>query len=466
MGAAHEPRTRRDASGRGLPSRRRLLTGASTALLGGLAASVLGCRADSRPPAGAPGLDALATRYVRLTRQLAQHQPSLVEVWLGAPASLGPRVPVPALRGAITALLADLRQERDAATAAHGADDGAGIAGRLLRARYLVAQVTALDAAAGRLLGESQRFTDEAARVFAGHALPPRDPAAVDAWRRELAERLPGAGSLAERHAAFRRGAAVPAARVETVFRAAVDWCRAASRAVLPLPEGETIAFSEASTGTWAGLSRPTGPRTSELRVSRQGGADAAHLLQLAAHEGVPGHHAQHVLAAAWLVERHGWHERQLLPAFGPHLLMAEGAADAGADLLLPLATRERVAAEVLLPAAGLAASLAPTLVRVERLAAGLDSEVAAIAADYLDTTLSADAATTRLRDDALVLDPPGLLAFIEKQRTKMLAYPLGRRLVLGALAAVPESRRWARLGSVAATCTLEPWPWSGEPFS
>ena len=92
--------------------------------------------------------------------------------------------------------------------------------------------------------------------------------------------------------------------------------------------------------------------------------------------------------------------------------------------------------------------------------AARLDIEVAAIAADYLDTALSADAATTRLRDDALVLDPSGLLAFIEKQRTKMLAYPLGRRLVQGALAAVPESQRWARLGSVATTCTLAPWPW------
>ncbi len=460
MGAAHGARTPRDASRLGPPSRRRLLTGVGAALLGGLAASAIGCRADSRPPAGAPGLDALATRYLRLTRQLAQHQPSLVEVWLGAPADPGPRVPVPELRDAITALLADLRQARDAATAGHGADDGPGIAGRLLRGRYLVAQVTALEAAAGRLLGESQRFTDEAARVFAGQVLPPRDPAALDAWRRELADLLPGAGSLAERHAAFRRGAAVPPARVETVFRAAVDWCRAASRPVLPLPEGETIAFSDAATGAWAGLSRPTGPRASELRVSRQGGADAAHLLQLAAHEGVPGHHAQHVLAAAWLVERHGWHERQLLPAFGPHLLLAEGAADAGADLLLPLATRERVAAEVLLPAAGLAASLAPVLVRVERLAARLDIEVAAIAADYLDTALSAEAATTRLRDDALVLDPPGLLAFIEKQRTKMLAYPLGRRLVQQALDSVPADRRWARLAAVATTCSLEPWPW------
>ena len=67
MGAAHEPRTPRDASGRDLPSRRRLLTGAGTALLGGLAAGALGCRGDSRPPAGAPGRGRASNRMADIS---------------------------------------------------------------------------------------------------------------------------------------------------------------------------------------------------------------------------------------------------------------------------------------------------------------------------------------------------------------------------------------------------------------
>ena len=180
--------------------------------------------------------------------------------------------------------------------------------------------------------------------------------------------------------------------------------------------------------------------------VARGGGSDAAHLLQLAAHEGTPGHHAQHVLATAQLVEARGWTERALTPAFGPHRLLAEGAAEAGAELLLPLEVRERVCAEVMMPAAGLPPALAPQLVRVERLVAALDLEVAQVAAAYLDTSLSMEAATVRLRDEALVLDPPGMLAFIEKQRSRVLAYPLGRRLVLDAVRAGVRGRPLATL--------------------
>ena len=162
------------------------------------------------------------------------------------------------------------------------------------------------------------------------------------------------------------------------------------------------------------------------------------------------------MLATARLVEARGWIERALQPAFGPHRLLAEGAADAGADLLLPLEVRERVCADVLLPAAGQLRNLAPRLARIERLAAALDLEVAHIAAEYLDTPLGTEAATARLRDDALVLDPSGLLAFIERQRSRVLAYPVGRRLVRDALAAAPAAGRWPRFAAISTVLDLD----------
>ncbi len=293
---------------------------------------------------------ALAERYVRLTQALALHQPSLVEAWLGpAPTSpAGPRRPVAALRAETTALLADVSMTKAATDAASNSTVGrkAGAASQeTTRLRYLEGQVRALDAAAARLLGESSTFAVQAARTF-GYAAPSRDAAALDRLRADLAALLPGAGTLAERHAAFRRAAAVPADRVDAVFAAAVDWCRRAAAGHLPLPAGETLTTRAEDTTGWAAFSRPTGPRASELWVARRGGADAAHLLQLAAHEGTPGHHAQHVLASAALVEGRGWPERALHPGFGPHRLVAEGAAEAGAALLLPEDVRIRVLAD------------------------------------------------------------------------------------------------------------------------
>lgn len=428
------------------PTRREAFTLAAAAFVGGAAVAVTGCRGPARADTAAPTLATLAERYTRLALQLARHQPSLIEVWLGPTEwNDGARAPVPSLKTGTAALVGDLAR---VATPASGDDR--------TRLRYLRGQAAALDAAAGRLLGEGQPFADEALRSL-GHAPPPRDAAALDALRRELAAALPpGPGTLAERHAAFRRGHAVPPERVEQVFSAAVAWCREAARPFLPLPPGETLTTRAADEAGWAAFSRPAGPLASELWVSHRGGADAAQVLQLAAHEGTPGHHAQHTLATAGLVEARGWVERQLTPSFGPHRLLAEGAAEAGADLLLPLATREQLCAELLMPAAGQAPAGAARLVRVERLAAGLGEEVAHIARAYLDSSQSAAAMTDRLRDEALVLDPGGMLSFIEKQRTKVLAYPLGRRLVQDTLDQVPAGRdRWQRFAALSTTLTL-----------
>lgn len=429
-------------------------------IAGGAAASLASCDGvaiSTTEPRLLPS--ALAERYIRLTLELSRHQPSLVDVWLGPAPPAAPRRPVAAIRTETTALLADVDMLMSAAAAADAVNTAAAPATRMAslesaRLHYLAGQARALDAAAGRLLGESTTFAAQAERVL-GHVAPPRDRAALDALRDDLGALLPGPGTLAERHAAFRRTAAVPPERVDAVFAAAVDWCRRTAAVHVPLPAGESLTTRTEETTGWAAFSRPTGPRTSELWVARRGGADAAHLLQLAAHEGTPGHHAQHVLASTELTERRGWTERALHPGFGPHRLMAEGAAEAGAALLLPEDVRIRVLAEVLLPAAGQSPGLAPRLARIERRAAALDLEVAYIAAEYLDTSLGVEATTARLRDDALVLDPPGMVGFIEKQRVYLLAYPLGRRLVTAALGDGADATRWARLAAIATTLTL-----------
>ena len=84
---------------------------------------------------------------------------------------------------------------------------------------------------------------------------------------------------------------------------------------------------------------------------------------------------------------------------------------------------------------------------------------MAHLAADYLDTPLGTEAATARLRDEALVLDPPGMLSFVEKQRSRVLAYPVGRRLVGEAVAAVPETSRWARFATITVLLDADPPP-------
>src|SRR5262245_98933 len=99
-------------------------------------------------------VDAIAERYVRLTLQLAQHQPSLVETYLGADSLRpGPRVPVGDIRVGID----ELERETAALSAAGGGDRD-----HQRRVRYLAGQAQALQTAARRLAGEGMRFADEA----------------------------------------------------------------------------------------------------------------------------------------------------------------------------------------------------------------------------------------------------------------------------------------------------------------
>jgi len=58
-------------------------------------------------------------------------------------------------------------------------------------------------------------------------------------------------------------------------------------------------------------------------------------------------------------------------------------------------------------------------------------------------------------RGRALVLDAQQFLFVIERQRTRLLAYPVGRRLVTAHVFDAPAARRWGRLADVATTMTL-----------
>jgi hypothetical protein len=55
-----------------------------------------------------------------------------------------------------------------------------------------------------------------------------------------------------------------------------------------------------------------------------------------------------------------------------------------------------------------------------------------------------------------LVLDPDGMLAFIERQRSRVLAYPVGRRLVAAALETTPAAERWKRFAAITTLLDLE----------
>ena len=413
-------------------------------VLSTLAGAAIGaaCRDNGAVAPPDPSLNDIAHRYVRVALQLAQHQPDLVEAYLG-PAEWRPgsRVPVAGLLAEITAL-----DEMLARAAPEPVIDGAARD----RVRYLAGQVRGLRTAARRLSGEAMRFASEARDAF-GIDWPARPSDAVDRARRDLETRLPGTGPLPARYAVFRQRHAVADDLVLPVFRAAIAGCRARVARQFTLPEGEGLAVDGMDGGGFEARAVYAGAYQTRVALATSGPTDLARLTWLAAHESYPGHHVQHVLGERDAVGARGWTERTLIPAFGLHLLVAEGAAEAGAALLLDGEAFAEVCAALARESRTSTAAVAD-LVAVHQAVTALDEVVALVAQTYLDGEIGTEAATSRLRDEALAPDAAQLLGVIERQRTRMLAYPFGRLRITRVVFDEPPANRWSRLREIATT--------------
>ena len=157
-----------------------------------------------------------------------------------------------------------------------------------------------------------------------------------------------------ERYAAFKKNQTVDASKAEPLIRAALAACRAATTAAFSLPDDEAIEVAFADDSPWDAFAQYLGGHRTRITFNRRAAVDVSRVLRLACHEGYPGHHVQFMLIDDELVGRRGWREFELTPAFGRHLLVTEGAAEAGAEMALPLESRIALYRDVLLPMAGL----------------------------------------------------------------------------------------------------------------
>jgi hypothetical protein len=374
------------------------------------------------PAPAPPDLDAIASRYIQLALELARHDPSLVDHWLVEP-------PTPASGGRRPVAL--LRTEADGLTA-----DTARLVLELggpgrARAEWLQGQARALQLVAGRLLGESVPFDTEARLAF-GLSPERADRFQVDRAHEALARELPGGGPLPARLAAFRGRFQVPSDARNAVMRAAIEACDQVARPALGLPDDGIVDVGFVDGLPWDAHARYRGHHRTHVEVNGSEPLDLTRALRLACHEGSAGHHAQHIWAADELVGRLGWRERGLVPGFGPALLVAEGAAELGAELAMPAAARAQVYESRLAPPAGLR-GLTPEdfarLVRVEDAQTAIAPLINDVAREYLDNRINATAAAERLEREALLPGAEGFVFFIERRRTRILAYVEGRRL-------------------------------------
>ena len=370
-------------------------------------------------------MDSIAETYVRLVLALGQHDSDYVDAYFG---------PVAWQQEAEAAELA-LEEIRDRAqralnelaAVAPPADDTLG----LPRHVHLLRSFEALIARIDLLTGGQMSFDQEALALY--DAEPPSfSEEHFQQILDQLDAALPGKEALLERYQAFRKDFAIPSDRLETVFTAAIEACREKTVEHLELPAEESFSVEYVSDRSWSGYNWYQGGYKSLIQVNTDFPIYIDRALDLACHEGYPGHHVFNVLGERELFRGRGWMEYGVYPLFSPRSLLAEGTANFGIEVAFPADERLEFERTRLFPLAGLDPERAAAYYEVQALVKKLSYAGNEAARRYLDGEIGVDEAAAWLAKYALT--PPDRarqrVRFIDQYRSYVINYNLGKDLV------------------------------------
>jgi hypothetical protein len=264
----------------------------------------------------------------------------------------------------------------------------------------------------------------------------------------ELDTLLPGEGSIRERFEKFRRRFIVPASKLDTVFKTAIAECRRRTTEHISLPAQESFTVEYVKGKPWGAYNWYKGNATSLIQVNTDLPVYIDQAINIAAHEGYPGHHVYNVLLEDRLVKKRGWVEFTAYALFSPQSLIAEGSANYGVHVVMPDEERVRFEQSVLYPLAGLDSAEAGRYYKALRLMKGLSYAGNEASRGYIDGTMSKKSAVEwfmnyRLMDREEALK---MLEFTKRYRSYLINYNLGEDLVKKYIEsqATTAEQRWA----------------------
>jgi hypothetical protein len=385
---------------------------------------------------GGASMDVLAGRYVQLVEALGARDPDTLEVD-GASARVRAQ---PTLT---------LPQIADEARQAIGALERMALSPSSRR-EHLISQLDAVAARAAWLSGARLRWPEELRRLFHIDEPVPETSTAARAALRELDRLLAGAGTTAEKLDVYDARFIVPTDRMSAVFTRALDECRQRARRNLRLPDGESVSIAFVQGQPWSGFSRYLGRNRSRIEVNTSFPLTIDRVLELACHEGYPGHHTLSVLRD--IAVPHDWPERDVTPLFSPDGFVAEAAASWATDLVFTKAERLAFERDVLFPLAGLDPGQAAGYLVMMNDLARLRQPLGIAVSRYLAGDLDFAEAIWALQSDALMARPLATLQFANRYRGYALAYTVGRAELEPLFCEdVPVTARWENLRRLAA---------------
>jgi hypothetical protein len=404
----------------------------------------------SHPHAQDNRMNTLAERYVRLVLALGQHDSDYVDAYYGPPEWRTQAESQTSPLAELSSRAAALAQDIAAATPADGADEMIR-----LRHTYLERQLAAVRTRISMLTGAKLGFDEESKALYDAVA-PVHTDADFAGVLARLDAMLPGTGPLVERFDEFRKHFIIPTERLDSVFTAAIDACRARTLQHIGLPAGETFTVEYVTNKSWSGYNWYQGNYHSLIQVNTDLPIYVDRAIDLACHEGYPGHHVYNVLLEKSLVRDRGWVEFSVYPLFSPQSLIAEGTANYGIEVAFPRTERIEFERRALFPAARIEPGTADRYYEVLGLVDQLSYAGNEAARRYLNGAIDATAAADWLETFGLYSRARAQqrVRFIDQYRSYVINYNLGKDMV----AAYIESRgtdRWTEFARVISSPRL-----------
>lgn len=334
-----------------------------------------------------------------------------------------------------------------------------------LRREYLQKQISALAARVRMLKGEKLKFDAESRALYDAVA-PTFSDSHFDQIISQLESKIPRSpsrtnDSLWEHYENWRKPFVIPKEKLDTVFQAAIKECRARTLAHIALPPNESFTVEYVTNKPWGGYNWYKGNFHSVIQVNTDLPIYIDRAVDLAAHEGYPGHHVYNSLLEKNLVRDRGWMEFSVYALFSPQSLVAEGTANFGRDVAFPTkAERMKFEKEVLFPAAGIDPKRADEYYAVQDLMKELNYAGNEAARRLINGEIDEKAAAEWLQRYA-VMEPPRAqqrVKFIQRYRSYVINYNLGEDMVrryIEKRSGTDPGKRWSEFGKLLASPRL-----------
>jgi len=398
------------------------------------------CSPDSKTH----NIDTIAEEYVRLVLQVGQYDSAVVDAYFG------PEEWKPSEQKATVFPLETL---------VHSANDLYDKGTVLLesknpnvnasRIEMLQKQLIALRTKVEMIGGKTYSFDEEAALLY--DAEPPFYPLSYfDKLLDEMDQLLDGDGVLSSRYTTFMEQFIIPKDLLDSVFNVATAESRAITKQYLDLPTQENFVLEYVNDKVWSGYNYYQGDSQSLIQINTDFPIHIDRAIDLASHEGYPGHHIYMMLLDQNLVNTKGWMEYSVYPLFSPLSFISEGSANYGIDMVFPGEKRLAFERDVLFPIVGISKKKAQKFHKVQELKSKLKYAENEIARRYLNGVIGKEDAIGMIEKYLLFSPKKAIqrLNFIETNRSYVINYNLGRDQVAnhmklsGADSELPE-KRW-----------------------